>query len=202
MTFLDQPPSAFRPLRASEQRVPVGRRAIAVPIQPRTLPSVLLEQAGAAARLCLFFLVALLALTLLASSQAWGQAAGGYKSVPLPQESRATISAMERAKSEGLTKADLTPEWASFNDLRSYYGHQFKKLRDSAQSAEYGKIMQSILDDLERTHRARTPAAQHLVGWIIAGARPIAADNYHPAARVNATLLLALVDEQAADLRG
>jgi len=165
------------------------------------LASVRFEKAQAAAFLCLWCLVALLALTVLSNSRAWGQAAGGFKNVPLPQESRASISTMERAKSEGLTKADLSPQWASFNDLRNYYGYQFKKLRDASLSAEYGKVMQSMLDDLERTQRARTPAARHLVGWIVAGAGSIAADNYHPAARVNATLLLALVDDQGADLR-
>lgn len=151
--------------------------------------------------LWLWCVLALLAVTVLGSSQAWGQAAGGIKSVPLPQVPKATISAMERAKSEGLTKGDLSPQWASFEDLRRYYVYQFAKLKDSAQSASYGKIMQSMLDDLERTQRARTPAARHLVGWLVAGAGSIAADNYHPAARVNATLLLALVDDQGADLR-
>lgn len=210
MTFLDQPPTAFQPLQRfadhravndCSPRVPVGRRAIAVPIEPHHLAGGLVAKANAAAFLCLWCLIALLVVTLLGSSQAWGQAAGGFKNVPLPQVPKATISAMERAKSEGLTKGDLTPQWSGFEDLRKYYVYQFAKLKDSAQSASYGKIMQSMLDDLERTQRARTPAARHVVGWIIAGAGAIASENYHPAARVNATLLLALVDDQGADLR-
>lgn len=201
MTFLDQPHAACRPHLRSRLHGPVERRAIAIPMPPQTLASVLLAPVDAVVGSRGWCLIAAMAFALLAGSQAWGQAAGGLKSDPVPKHNRARISAMERAKSEGLTKADLTPQWASFNDLRDYYGYQFEKLRDATLSAEYGKVMQGMLDDLDRTQRAKTPAAQHLVGWFVAGARAVALDNYHPAARVNATLLLAQIDDQGADLR-
>lgn len=145
-----------------------------------------------------WLILALMSLALFSTRQAWGQ---GYLEEKLPEVPRATVTTMERAKSEGLTKPDFSPQWAGYDDLRKYYLYQFAKLKDPAFSAEYGKIMQSMLDDVERSQRARTPAAATVSGWIVAGAGRIAAENYHPAARVNATLLLGLVDEQGADLR-
>lgn len=164
-------------------------RAVALTLDHRALGLQLL-------RFWLFF--ALVSLALFSTRQAWGQ---GYQEEKLPEVPRATVTAMERAKSEGLTKPDFSPQWAGYDDLRKYYLYQFAKLKDPAFSAEYGKIMQSMLDDVERSQRARTPAAATVSGWIVAGAGRIAAENFHPAARVNATLLLGLVDEQGADVR-
>jgi len=157
----------------------------------------------------MWLLLALIAVGLLVSGRAFGQAAG-FKAEPLPAEisSKAAVSAMERAKAEGLTKADLTPQWASFSAFQAYYQrYLFGKLKDPAYLAEYGKIMQSVLDDLERAHKndrankSLSPTARLLSTWIVGGAGAIAADNYHPAARINAALLLAYVDDEAADPR-
>ncbi len=151
-----------------------------------------------------WFVFALITFSLLIASRSFGQAAGKYKSDPLPERltAKAAVSAMERAKAEGLTKGDLSPQWSNFPALQAYYQqYLFGKLRDASYVQEYGKIAQSMLDDLERCHRARTPAAKLLSSWIVSGASAISANNYHPAARVNATLLLAHVDEQAANPR-
>jgi len=151
----------------------------------------------------MWLLLALIAVGLLVSGRAFGQA-GAFKAEPLPAEisSKTAVSAMERAKAEGLTKADLTPQWPSFTAFQAYYQrYLFGKLKDPAHLADYGKIMQSMLDDLDRAHKNKSPAVRLLSTWIVGGAGAIAADNYHPAARVNAALLLAYVDDQAADPR-
>ncbi len=128
----------------------------------------------------------------------------GIRSVPLPPAltAKATVAAMERVKGEGLAKADFSPQWPGYEEFRRYYQtYQFGKLMDASYVAEYGKITQSILEDLDRAQKQRSPAAKTLGGWIVAGARAIATGNYHPVARVTSTLMLAQTDDQPADLR-
>jgi hypothetical protein len=109
---------------------------------------------------------------------------------------------MERVKGEGLAKADFSPQWPGYEEFRRYYQlYQFGKLMDASYVAEYGKITQSILEDLDRAQKQRSPAANTLGGWVVAGARAIATGNYHPVARVTSTLMLAQTDDQPADLR-
>ena len=128
----------------------------------------------------------------------------GIRSVPLPPAltAKATVAAMERVKGEGLAKADFSPQWPGYEEFRRYYQlYQFGKLMDASYVAEYGKITQSILEDLDRAQKQRSPAANTLGGWVVAGARAIATGNYHPVARVTSTLMLAQTDDQPADLR-
>ncbi len=128
----------------------------------------------------------------------------GIRSVPLPPAltAKATVAAMERVKGEGLAKADFSPQWPGYEEFRRYYQlYQFGKLMDASYVAEYGKITQSILEDLDRAQKQRSPAAKTLGGWVVAGARAIATGNYHPVARVTSTLMLAQTDDQPADLR-
>ena len=128
----------------------------------------------------------------------------GIRSVSLPPAltAKATVAAMERVKGEGLAKADFSPQWPGYEEFRRYYQlYQFGKLMDASYVAEYGKITQSILEDLDRAQKQRSPAANTLGGWVVAGARAIATGNYHPVARVTSTLMLAQTDDQPADLR-
>lgn len=145
------------------------------------------------------------AVVCLLTAQAFGQAAPPqFRTVPLNEAltGRAPLTVMERAKTEGLSKADFSESWAGYSEFKKYYQqYQFGKLMDARHISEYGKITQSLLDDLDRAQKARSPAARTLAGWIIAGARSIASGNFHPVARVNATLLLAQLDDQPADLR-
>lgn len=161
------------------------------------------ETAGQRGHLALRFwiLLAILAVGLLIASSASGQAPAAVGR-PLPPEisTKAAVSAMERAKAEGLTKADLSPQWANYTAFQAYYQkYLFGKLMDPAYVAEYGSVMQAMLNDLDRAQKNRSPAVKIISGWIVSGASSIAAGNYHPAARVNATLLLAYVDDEAAD---
>lgn len=150
-----------------------------------------------------WILLAILAVGMLISRGAAGQAPAAMgKPLPPAITTKAAVSVMERAKAEGLTMADLSPQWPSYKAFQAYYQqYLFGKLMDPAYVAEYGSVMQAMLDDLDRAQKNRSPAVSLLSGWIVSGAGAIATGNYHPAARVNATLLLAHVDEQAADPR-
>lgn len=154
-----------------------------------------------------WILLAVIAMIGLLSSRALGQAAAdraAIRSVPLQAAftDRAAVAVLERAKSEGLSKADFSPQWAGYENFKQYYQqYQFGKLMDASYVAQYGEITQSILDDLDRSQKARSPAARALSGWIVAGSKAIATNNFHPVARVNATLMLAQTDDQPADLR-
>jgi hypothetical protein len=152
-------------------------------------------------------LLAVIAMAGLLSSRAFGQAAAdpaAIRSVPLQAAftDRAAVAVLERAKSEGLSKADFSTQWAGYENFKRYYQqYQFGKLMDASYVAQYGEITQSILDDLDRSQKSRSPAARALSGWIVAGSKAIATNNFHPVARVNATLMLAQTDDQPADLR-
>lgn len=181
--------------------------------------TIAISSVGQRIRLAIFYwiLLVLLSVGMLIASNASGQApaagqpaaaasapAAGAAGRPLPPEltTKAAISAMERAKAEGLTKADLSPQWANYNAFQSYYQKfLFGKLMDPAYVAEYGAVKDALLDDLDRAQKNNSPAFRLLSTWIVGGAGAIAAGNYHPAARVNATLLLAYVDEEAANPR-
>lgn len=148
-------------------------------------------------------MLSILASVCLLTAQAFGQAAAP-KSIPLNEAltARPAIALMERAKNEGLFKADFSSDWAGYPEFRKYYQqYQFGKLMDARYVNEYGKVAQSLLEDLDRSQKARGPAARTLGAWIVAGSRAIALGDFHPVARVNATLMLAHVDDQPADLR-
>lgn len=151
-------------------------------------------------------LFAVIVLVGMLSSRAFGQAApqpAAIRSVPLQAAftDRAAVAVLERAKSEGLTKADFSPQWAGYENFKRYYQqYQFGKLMDASYVAQYGEITQSILQDLDRSQKTDSPAARALIGWIITGSRAIATNNFHPVARVNATLMLAQTDDQPAVL--
>lgn len=149
-------------------------------------------------------LFAVIVLVGMLSSRAFGQAApqpAAIRSVPLQAafSDRTAVAVMERAKSDGLSKSDFSPQWAGYENFKRYYQlYQFGKLMDSSYVAQYGEITQSILADLDRSQKSGSPAARALGGWVIAGARAIASNNFHPVARVNATLMLAQADDQPA----
>ncbi len=111
-------------------------------------------------------------------------------------------SAMEQAHKEGVSKADLSPQWDKFAAFEAYYKKLILgKMRDDAFVGELGTIVQSLLEDVDRANKGKTPAAPLVRGYIIGISNFIAANNYHPAARVNAALLLALVDDASEDSR-
>jgi len=114
---------------------------------------------------------------------------------------KATYMTMDQAHKEGLTRPDL-PQWDKRNAFEAYYKRLvFGKMKDIAYVGELGTITQSLLDDLDRANRAKTPAAALVRSYIIEIAKTIAPSNYHPATRVNATLLLALADDVPEDPR-
>ncbi len=69
------------------------------------------------------------------------------------------------------------------------------KFKDVEFLGELGTLTQSILEDNERAARVGAPAAPYINRYILEIAAGVSMKNYHPAARVNATLLLALLDD-------
>lgn len=159
-----------------------------------------------------WWLMVAMAMALWTFGQAFGQDAAstagnqGTAAVgkPLPEQykRRDVVTTMERARSEGLTKADFSDQWASHSAFQAYYlNYLFGKLMDPAYVTEYGTILQTFQDDMERAQRSRSPSFAAISSWVLRGAPAVAAGDFHPSARVNATLLLAYLDEKGADAR-
>lgn len=218
----NQPMLTLNEATASTRVVGVARRRQLVESRARAIRSTVPGRAVWA--LAVWFALMVLSLSGFLANRVFGQEAApaappqpatapapaapappaGIRSVPLPPAltAKATVAAMERVKGEGLAKADFSPQWPGYEEFRRYYQlYQFGKLMDASYVAEYGKITQSILEDLDRAQKQRSPAAKTLGGWVVAGARAIATGNYHPVARVTSTLMLAQTDDQPADLR-
>ena len=160
-------------------------------------------QASAEKNLAVRRFVALLAFATLAflATQALGQAPA-FKSDKLDPAllQKAASAAMTQARREGISKRDMTPQWERFKAFEAYYTRLvFGKLKDEEYLGELGVLTQSLLEDLDRANKSGSPAAALIRGYIIEMGKQIAPSNYHPAARINATLLLSLVDDAPED---
>jgi hypothetical protein len=133
-------------------------------LQSNASAHIAVESAGQRGQLVLRFwiLLAILAVGMLISSSALGQAPAPVgKSLPPELTAKAAVSTMERAKAEGLTKTDLSPQWTRYKAFQAYYQqYLFGKLMDPAYVAEYGTVMQSMLDDLDRAQKNGSPAVR------------------------------------------
>lgn len=144
-----------------------------------------------------FFSFLVFATFLFLASQSFAQAPA-YKSEPLDPAflQKSAFSQMDQAHKEGIGKVDLSEQWEKFPAFKAYYQKLiFGKMRDAAFVGELGSITHSLLEDIDRASRTRSPAAPLVRSYVIAMGKAVAMDNYHPAARINATLLLALVDD-------
>lgn len=155
-----------------------------------------------------FFSLLVVATLLFLTSQAFGQApaAAPGKLISEPMDAallaKPAVTAMEQARKEGVGKRDLSPQWEKFAAFNAYYKrYVFGKMKDQAFIGEIGSLTQSLLDDLDRASKAGSPAATLIRDSIIEIAKGVAPNNYHPASRINATLLLALVDDAPEDPR-
>lgn len=144
-----------------------------------------------------FFSFLVFATLLFLTAQAYGQAPA-IKSEPINPAllQKSTYTQMDQAHKEGIGKSDFSPQWEKYDAFKAYYQRLiFGKMKDAAYVGELGSITQSLLEDIDRASRSRSPAAPIVRGYVIAIAKAIAPANYHPAARINATLLLALADD-------
>ncbi len=122
----------------------------------------------------------------------------GYLSDKLNPQllSRQVVLQMEQARKEGISKADFSDKWEKFAAFDAYYRkYVLGKFRDAEFLGDLGTLTQSLLEDNERAARVGAPAAPYINRYILEIAAGISTKNYHPAARVNATLLLALLDD-------
>jgi len=132
------------------------------------------------------------------AGQASGQAAGAFQSDKLDPSisSKVAMTAMEQARKEGIRKRDLSTSWEKYPAFEAYYKRLLTgKLKDAEYVGELGTVTQTFLDDLDSAMKSGSPAADLVRRTIIENALAIAPNNYHPAARVNATLMLALADD-------
>jgi len=129
-------------------------------------------------------------------------APGRFKSEPMEAAllTKPAITAMEQARKEGVGKRDLSNAWDKYGAFNAYYSRYVPgKFKDATFIGEIGTLTQGLLDDLDRASKAGSPAAAIIRQSIITIASTIAPAEYHPAARINATLLLALMDDSVED---
>ena len=146
---------------------------------------------------CMFFVFAAIVLVV---SQAFAQAPG-MKTEKMDEAlmAKATVSAMDQARKEASSLKDLTG-WAKMNAFDAYYKKYLAgKMKDDAFSSEAGAISQSMLDDLDKALRGKSPAAPMIHKYIVDLAKSVSSVNYHPAARINATMMLALINDAPED---
>ena len=133
-------------------------------------------------------------------TQAFAQAPA-FKSEKLDPAltAKAAVTQMEQARKEGVSVPSLDG-WAKMAAFEAYYKRYIPgKMKDEAYAGELGAITQSLLDDLDRATKGKYPAAPLIHKYIIDIAKSISLANYHPAARINATLMLALINDSPED---
>ncbi|WP_153556784.1 hypothetical protein [Roseimaritima sediminicola] len=169
-----------------------GPRSLVASISPR---HTLQRSIGIAFATLLFF------AAIVISSQLWGQGAQFEVIDIAPEmEAPAAVKAMDRARKEAPRRREAAPgSWPQWSAFSAYYNrYLFPKMTQPDQLTELPKMNQEILKDLRVAQSSgSTQAAKAILDWSVANARKLAQGNYHPAVRVNATLLLGQLDEQA-----
>lgn len=147
-----------------------------------------------------WILLSVIALALLLSGRVLGQEAQQYKSEAVRPQllAREATRLMETARREGLIRNQpVSQQWDQFRYFVAYYrSYQFGKLKDAKYLSQYDEISKSIMLDYNRVLRdPPLPASAVIRELIVSEASRIAADNYHPLARVTATMMLAQLDQ-------
>ncbi len=147
-----------------------------------------------------FFFVALFLMVFWAG-QGFGQD-GKYDVASLPDalQDPAFVKKVESAKKQMVTRRNADTSSEAWNYMKGYYtGYIFKKMTQPDARGELASIVEELLKDVERSQKVNATSASELVGWLKTGAGEVAAGNYHPTARINATLLLGQLDDKPAD---
>jgi len=155
---------------------------------------------AARSRASWFFAGLVFATVTFVMSQAFGQAPA-FKSEKIDEAllTKPAIAAMDQARKEASTIKDLT-QWPKMGAFDAYYKKYLSsKMKDEEYVSEVGTISHSMLEDLDKALNAKSPAASLIHKHIIELAKSVSSANYHPAARINATLMLALINDAPED---
>ncbi len=146
------------------------------------------------------FAILLFLAAIVVSTQAWGQAAK-FDVIKIDENllAPASVQAMDRARKAAPGQRDATqgtwPQWPAFS---AYYNkYLFPKMTDPKELANLPKMNEEILKDLRRAQSGgATTVGNAILSWSVRSATSLARGNYHPGVRINATLLLAQLNDQ------
>lgn len=149
-----------------------------------------------------FFFVALFLMVFWAG-KSFGQANGKYDVDQLNPKLKepAAVKALESARRQMASRRNADTSSREWKIFKVYYtDYIFKRMTLPEARGELSEIVNDvILKDLARAQRANATAAPAILQWSIKEANDVASGNYHPAARINAAILLANLDEKPAD---
>jgi hypothetical protein len=131
---------------------------------------------------------------LLASGQVLATDNYLIKPMKLAFDDPATMRRMNSAAKK-YAYAESIKDFADEDYARVYYQEYLPaRITQSENRDEISALMTDVRNRMTRAYRAGTPGAKNLTRWLYSGMRPIADGNYHPAARINAILLIARID--------
>ena len=129
--------------------------------------------------------------------------ANGYEIwevAPSVADARA-VKLMEDARRRMPTDPNPDKNSLEYRAFAAYYNQYiFAKMTHPDFRGELAAAVQDVQNDLKRAMQRNAPAAADMRTWILANADKLAKGNYHPAVRVSATLMLAELDDQLANL--
>ncbi len=136
---------------------------------------------------------------LLISGQALATDNYLVKPMKLAFDDPATMRRMNSAAKK-YAYAESIKDFADEEYARAYYQDYLPaRITQRENRDEISSLMTDVRKRMTRAYRAGTPGAKNLTRWLYSGMRPIADGNYHPAARINAILLIARIDIVAGD---
>ena len=190
--FYGESHMSFRPLRlqpdSSHQPTETQRARVRVAAKPN---------AGRQLLVALAFLAAGL-LAIFATRASGQQANFAYDSIPL-HERLADEALVKRLQTEAKTFASTGKGQA--NLVNAYFGYYITAKMTAPDGVRHiSELTDEMTTLLLRAQRSnRTQVWQQLSGFVFNAMKKVAEGNYHPAARINAALLLSRLDRQPAN---
>lgn len=149
----------------------------------------------------IMFAILLFLSAIVLSTKTWGQAARfeviEINPTMLQPDS---IKVMDRARKEAPRRREAAPgSWPQWNAFNAYYNqYLFPKMTQPEELTNLPAMTADILKDLRVAQSSNaTESARAIMSWSVSNATKLAKGNYHPAVRINATLLLAQLDDRA-----
>ena len=110
-----------------------------------------------------------------------------------------TLRLMEKAASDISRAKDLSAV-SNANYGRIYFSNYLPaKLTQPNALKDISKLTQSATKQLASAQRGNYPGAPQIAAWLFAGMKQVAEGNYHPAARINALVVIGRLDSKLAD---
>ncbi|WP_068136366.1 hypothetical protein [Roseimaritima ulvae] len=149
----------------------------------------------------ILFAVLMFLTAIVLSTKTWGQAAK-FEVIEINPTllEPAAIKTMDRARKEAPRRREAAPgSWPQWNAFNAYYNkYLFPKMTQPDELTNLPQMRAEILKDLRVAQSSgASESARAIMTWSVANAGKLAKGNYHPAVRINATLLLAQLDDRA-----